>query len=162
MTKNKNMEKRLTRNSSDKVIGGVCSGLADYFQLDATLVRVAFVLTTLFVGTGLWIYLILWIVLPEKRINIFKDSQRQEFEEFVDPVRDEVIKEKQRKTAKFIGLLFIALGLVFLLDEFDLIPYWFSISKLWPVVLVVIGLLLIFKNSGKSNQQNNSEEDINN
>lgn len=56
--------RRLTRSSTDKKIGGVCAGLADYFDLDPTIVRVVWLLAVLFAGTGLLVYLILWIVLP--------------------------------------------------------------------------------------------------
>jgi phage shock protein PspC (stress-responsive transcriptional regulator) len=56
--------KRLMRSSRDKKIGGVCAGLADYFDLDPTIVRVVWLLAILFGGTGLLVYIILWIVLP--------------------------------------------------------------------------------------------------
>ncbi len=56
--------KRLYRNKSDVMIAGVCSGLAKYFDVDPTAIRLAFVLL-LFVGLGgLWIYLVLWIITP--------------------------------------------------------------------------------------------------
>jgi phage shock protein C len=56
--------KRLMRSSRDKKLGGVCAGLADYFDLDPTIVRIVWLLAVLFAGTGLLVYLILWIVLP--------------------------------------------------------------------------------------------------
>ncbi len=56
--------RRLTRSGTDKKIGGVCGGLAEYFDLDPTLIRVIWVLLVLCGGTGLLAYLILWIVLP--------------------------------------------------------------------------------------------------
>lgn len=56
--------KRLYRNESDVMIAGVCSGLAKYFDVDPTAIRLAFVLL-LFIGFGgLWIYLVLWIIMP--------------------------------------------------------------------------------------------------
>ena len=56
--------KRLMRSSSDKNVGGVCAGVADYFDLDPTLVRVVWLLAVLCAGTGGLVYLILWIALP--------------------------------------------------------------------------------------------------
>jgi phage shock protein C len=56
--------KRLMRSSRDKKLGGVCAGLADYFDLDPTIVRVVWLLAVLLAGTGFLVYLILWIVLP--------------------------------------------------------------------------------------------------
>ena len=56
--------KRLMRSSRDKKIGGVCAGLADYFDLDPTIVRIVWLLAIFFGGTGLLVYIILWIALP--------------------------------------------------------------------------------------------------
>jgi phage shock protein C len=56
--------KRLMRSSRDKKLGGVCAGVAEYFDLDPTIVRVVWLLAVLFGGTGLLIYIVLWIVLP--------------------------------------------------------------------------------------------------
>ena len=56
--------KRLMRSSRDKKLGGVCAGLAEYFDLDPTLVRVLWLLAIFLGGTGILAYFILWIVLP--------------------------------------------------------------------------------------------------
>lgn len=59
--------KRLTR-SKDKIIAGVCSGLARYFVLDVSLVRIAFVLiglVTAFIPMSL-VYVIMWLIIPEE------------------------------------------------------------------------------------------------
>ena len=58
------VKKRLMRSSTDKIFAGVCAGLADYFDLDPTLVRIIWVLAFFCAGTGLLAYIILWIVLP--------------------------------------------------------------------------------------------------
>lgn len=59
------MEKRLVRNVQDKKIAGVCAGLADYLDMDQTLVRVIWILFTLLGGSGILAYLILWLIMPE-------------------------------------------------------------------------------------------------
>jgi len=56
--------KRLFRNENDKIIGGVCGGLANYFNLDSKVVRIIFLIVALAFGTGLLAYLILWIAVP--------------------------------------------------------------------------------------------------
>jgi len=56
--------RRLMRSSTNKKLGGVCAGLADYFDMDATLVRVLWLLVVLCGGTGILLYAILWIALP--------------------------------------------------------------------------------------------------
>lgn len=58
--------KRLVRSKTDKQIAGVCSGLAQYFGIDPSIVRLIFVVATLFGGPGLILYIILAIVLPEE------------------------------------------------------------------------------------------------
>lgn len=57
-------KKRLTR-SNDKMIAGVCGGLANYLGIDPTLVRIAYVLMVLFAGFGILLYVILWIIMPK-------------------------------------------------------------------------------------------------
>ena len=56
--------KRLMRSSTDKKLGGVCAGLAEYFDMDPTLVRILWLLVVLCGGTGILLYIILWLVLP--------------------------------------------------------------------------------------------------
>ena len=59
------MEKRLVKGT-DKKIFGVCSGLGNYFEVDPTVIRIAFLLLFFGLGTGLLIYLILAVVMPSK------------------------------------------------------------------------------------------------
>ncbi|MDL2208863.1 PspC domain-containing protein [Parabacteroides sp. OttesenSCG-928-O15] len=59
--------KRLTRSLKDKMIAGVCGGIANYLGWDPTLVRVAYVLLSVFtVFAGALVYLILWLVMPQE------------------------------------------------------------------------------------------------
>lgn len=57
--------KRLYRSRSDVMLAGVCGGLAEYFNVDVTIVRLAFVFATLFKGIGLLAYVVAWFVIPE-------------------------------------------------------------------------------------------------
>ena len=57
-------EKRLYRQPKDKMIGGVCTGLSEYFEIDPVLVRVLFVIA-FFMFWGFWAYIILWIIVPQ-------------------------------------------------------------------------------------------------
>ena len=63
---NINPGKRLYRTREGRVVAGVCTGIAAYFGIDPTLVRLAFALLTIFGGAGILIYLIAWIVMPEE------------------------------------------------------------------------------------------------
>ncbi|MBT3421495.1 MAG: PspC domain-containing protein, partial [Bacteroidetes bacterium] len=56
--------RRLFRDSSNEVIGGVASGIANYFDVDVTIIRILFVLAAIFGGWGLIVYIIFWIAVP--------------------------------------------------------------------------------------------------
>ena len=59
-------EKRLYRSGTERMIGGVCGGLAEFFNIDPTIVRLIFVILLLTGSAGFWIYLILLVVVPEE------------------------------------------------------------------------------------------------
>ena len=61
-------KKRLTR-SINKMIGGVCAGLAEYLDIDPTIVRIVWVLMVLFAGFGILLYIILWLIMPKQQIG---------------------------------------------------------------------------------------------
>jgi len=62
-------EKRLMRSNTDKKLAGVCGGLAEYLDVDSTIVRLAFVLLSLYFGNGLLLYIIAYLVMPEDSSN---------------------------------------------------------------------------------------------
>jgi phage shock protein PspC (stress-responsive transcriptional regulator) len=59
------MEKRLYRSRNDRKVVGVCAGIAEYYGWDPTMVRVGWVILTLLGGSGILLYLIMWLVMPE-------------------------------------------------------------------------------------------------
>ncbi|MGO4700405.1 PspC domain-containing protein [Dyella sp. 2RAB6] len=60
-----NSDKRLVRSSSQKMLAGVCGGVAQYLGWDVTVVRLLWIVLTLAGGSGILIYLILWLVMPQ-------------------------------------------------------------------------------------------------
>lgn len=60
------MEKRLCLSTTDKKIAGVCGGVAKYFGLDPTLVRLAYVILVIFGGTGILLYIICALIIPRE------------------------------------------------------------------------------------------------
>ena len=58
------VKKKLYRSRTERWLAGVCGGIGDYFNTDATVIRIIFVLATFIMGGGLWIYLILWLIIP--------------------------------------------------------------------------------------------------
>ena len=60
--------KKLTRPQSNKMLAGVCAGIANYFNLDPTLIRVIYALLTVFTAFAeIIVYLLLWIIIPEDK-----------------------------------------------------------------------------------------------
>lgn len=57
---------RLYRDTDEKMLGGVCAGLSEYFKIDVTLIRVIIAVMGLVYGSGIGIYILLWILLPDK------------------------------------------------------------------------------------------------
>jgi phage shock protein PspC (stress-responsive transcriptional regulator) len=72
------LKRRLFRDPDEKAIGGVCSGLAAYFNIDIVWVRLAMFLLIFFGGLSLWVYFILWIVIPEAKTTADKLAMRGE------------------------------------------------------------------------------------
>ncbi len=195
------MEKRLYRNDFEKVIAGVSSGIADYMEVDVTIIRLLFVLSTVFlVGTGFLVYLVMWIVVPVNRNPAAKFSKFNDYfnqqgtaggftapewkapTEPVEPMRPaepfantnpyssgtdwtrpQEFKtfKKQNDTGRTVGGLFLlVIGLYFLMNEFDIIPYWFKLHKLWPLVFVAIGLSFIMKSKRNDTFQEWKDETL--
>ncbi len=66
--------KRLYRSRNERVIGGVAGGLAEYFGLDPALIRIAFALLFFGVGSGLLLYLVIWIIVPLRPLELPENS----------------------------------------------------------------------------------------
>lgn len=147
------MEKKLYRDESRKVIAGVCAGLSDYFSVDVTLIRLFFVLTLIYHGGGTLAYIVLWIVMP-KKINLFNDpvvdytvrDDNRPFQSF----KTKPYRKNNKDMALIGGTVLILLGVFFLMDQLNIIPYWFDFEKFWPIILVIIGLGLIFRSKAKA------------
>ncbi|HEX3202400.1 MAG TPA: PspC domain-containing protein [Actinomycetes bacterium] len=61
-----NATRKLYRSKTNRQLAGVCGGLAEYFNLDVTLIRVLFVLLAVLGGSGLVIYVAMWIIVPKQ------------------------------------------------------------------------------------------------
>ena len=72
------IKKRLYRDGDNKVLGGVCSGIGHYFGLDSVWLRIALLLMLFFAGTGILLYIILWIAMPEAKTTAEKLAMKGE------------------------------------------------------------------------------------
>lgn len=139
---------RLYRSTSDKVIGGVAGGLGNYMNIDPVIVRILFVLMAIFGGSGVLVYIIMWIIIPEQKYRFGTEIPN-------NPQPTAGINDKdtstRTNTSLIAGIVLIAFGLLFLIDR--LVPYY-SIHDFWPLLLILAGALLIkpeiFKSSNKS------------
>ncbi len=144
--------RRLSRNSMNRVIGGVCSGLAEFFGLDVALVRIAFVIAFLFASFGFWLYIILWIVLPVEGQQTTVNSQQSTVNGQQSTVNSQqsesesVSKPESTVKSIFAGSFIILIGMLFLVNNFIPISW---IWKLWPLILVAIGVVMIVTASKK-------------
>ena len=72
--------RRIYRSRSSRTIAGVCGGIADYMNADVSVIRLAAILLIFFAGGSLWLYIILWIIIPEepvRQINVNRDVEQQ-------------------------------------------------------------------------------------
>lgn len=115
----------LRRSRSDRVIAGVCGGLGRYLGIDPVLLRIATVVLVFAGGIGILLYVIGWIVIPEERPGV--------------PEPEPAPSRVSSRVA--VGLVFIAVGAFFLLDE--VWPDVFDWRYVGPGLLIVIGAVLL-------------------
>ncbi len=143
------MEKKLQRIEQEKMIAGVCTGLAEYFDIDVTWIRIAFVVAVVLGASGILAYIVLWIAVP-KRPYLPNYSQFNVDYKVTEPknIPNTAFSSKKKGYGNgrlIAGSIFIFFGTFFLLNEFNLIPYWVDFQNLWPVILIVIGLYTLAK-----------------
>ena len=142
--------KRLFRSKSNQVIAGVCGGLGEYFNTDPILFRLLFVVAFIFCGSGLLVYIILWIAVPENPAgfnsasNLNHDTMNENTSNYqTDPNAKPTDKKQERGDGNLWGgVILIALGAIFLIDRF--VPR-IDFGDLWPVILIAVGAILITK-----------------
>jgi phage shock protein C len=118
---------RLHRSGSDRMIAGVCGGLAAYFAVDVTVVRLVWAVVTVLTGVipGSLVYLLFVIVVPVGRAG-------------------EVGQGTDENRPALAGLLLILVGALLLLGNFGLF-HWLSWGRLWPVLLILVGVALLVR-----------------
>jgi len=148
--------KKLYRSRDDRIIAGVSGGLAQYFDIDSILVRLAFVILTIFSGVGIAIYLILAIITPtadkpeasprdnlNELVNNIRQKTKNASADFHSPTTAE---SKKNRARLWLGLILALLGISllthnFLPDSFS----WLSIKLFWPLIIIALGTYLITK-----------------
>lgn len=125
---------KLRRSRKDRMIGGVCGGLGEYFHIDPVIVRLIFVLLLFANGIGLLAYILFWIIVPEEPSEGGEVQSKEE---------EDMTKAATRGNL-WGGAILIIIGLYFLLRNLGFLG-GLDFSLVWPVILIVIGLFLLFK-----------------
>jgi len=141
----------LHRSKTNKVIAGVAGGLGEYFRIDPTIIRIFFILLFFFSGSGLLIYLVLWVVMP--RSDALSSDPKDHIRDNVDDLKASAQKfahDLRLNTSKedshlWLGLILIVLGFLFLLNSLGFYSGVYF-AHLWPLLLIVVGLLLLTRN----------------
>ena len=142
------MKSRLFRSEFDRMLGGVCGGLGRYFNVDPVLVRLLFVLGTM-AGISILIYPVLWAVIPtESKVGSHTSQAMEdgaaEMAEAARPLANVFGHDNRTVVTSLIGAFLVFLGITFLVDSLNIYWLrWLSLDILWPVVLIVIGLVLV-------------------
>jgi phage shock protein C len=148
------MSGRLERSHTNRVISGVCGGIAEYLDIDATFVRVVMVILAFPFGVGILIYFVLLFLMPNPgQATPFVRSAGVEQTTVIDPagpvtpaaprVVDPMVVERRRNG---IGLLLVAVGVVFLLGNVGAFRFidW---RYIWPLVIIALGVYLVAQRS---------------
>ncbi len=140
--------KRLYRSRKEKMIAGVCGGLAKYFKIDPVFVRALFIIAVFAEGIGLIAYIILWIIAPiedkfDQKFSAVEPEGPPEPPQKTNP-------EKLRNRNIGIGIVLIALGAIFLIDN---IFAWFEFGIIFPVLIIAIGAYILFSSAKKNDSE---------
>jgi phage shock protein C len=144
------MSGRLERSRTNRVISGVCGGIAEYLDIDATFVRVVMVILAFPFGVGILIYFVLLFLMPNPgEATPFVRSAATDQTTAVDPanpvtpaaprVVDPMVMERRRNG---IGLVLVAVGVVFLLGNVGAFRF-VDLHYVWPLVLIALGVYLV-------------------
>lgn len=149
----KNKSKRLTRSRDDQIIAGVCGGIAKYFDIDSTIVRLVFLLIAMAGGSGVLLYIILMLIMPEETKK-GKTDREGNLENFAEDIgkRAEKLGQDIKKNAKkqgyrgknLLGIVIVIFGISMFANQF--LPHnWFPWEIFWPSAIILLGLFIIIK-----------------
>lgn len=146
--------KKLYRSKTDRVLFGICGGLGEYFEIDSLIIRILFILLTFTGGSGIIIYLILAIIIPDGEGQKLKNKEMKDVitdaQEKTQDIAEEIKKNGNWiKSAKnIIGLIIVFVGLNILFEHaFDFSPFSFiNWGVVWSLIIVLIGAKIIFSN----------------
>lgn len=132
------MRRKLYRSREDRVLGGVAAGLGDYFGIDPTIVRLAWVLLTLWGGAGLVLYFIAWVLVPEHPGGHVA-AAREVYE------HDDHRPGRSPEDRRTMGWVIVALGVGVIILNVPVLSMIFSPGVVIGAGLIIWGLFTIGK-----------------
>ncbi len=133
------ISRQLYRSQTDRVLGGVSGGLADYFEVDSTLIRIIFIILFFSGGAGILLYLVLWLIVPSKPGK--KIAEEETIKENVEEIKTRAEEIGHNQGRQWFGILLLSLGVIFLLRNLGFFRIF--VGRLWPIVLVIIGIVML-------------------
>lgn len=134
-------QKQLYRSKTDRVLGGVAGGLGEYFEIDSTLVRLIFLILFFSGGSGVILYLVLWLIVPSKSGKKIADEET--IKENVEEIKTKASEISNDQGKQWLGILLLILGLVLLLRNLGFFRLF--VGQLWPLILIIIGIVMLFR-----------------
>lgn len=133
------MADRIYRSRTDSVISGVCGGIAEYFKMDSSIVRIALVILTMATGgLGIVAYLICALVIPLRPVGETVNG------EFVQPPK-ETERHNSENGNKVVGGILVFLGVFFMAKK---LFWWIDFWMIAPIICIIVGVMLINKGRG--------------
>lgn len=142
--------KRLYRSTTNRILGGVCGGIGEYFNIDPTLVRVLFLVASLGGGFGVVLYIILWIIVPEhgqeqRPLEQRAETAGQEMKDSAQRLAAGVQAGRSNSAPALIGAVLIGFGIIALVNQFMPITSFSLWQIFWPLVIVSVGVAILLK-----------------
>lgn len=144
--------RHFTRSRSNRMLGGVCSGLAQYFGTDPLLIRLVFIVITLAQGAGVLLYLLLWILMPDEGVEA-PPAGGQVIRTGIEGVKQDVARVTEqvrtnapnaRRQGVWLGALLVGIGAYLLAVNAGAFTWWD-----WrfggPVLLILAGLFVLVR-----------------
>ena len=140
------MNERLNRSNQNKMIGGVCAGLAEYFTIDPLFIRIFFILWVVVGEGGVFAYFLLWLIMPPKQYeggDFQLGDLGARFRLIGNDIRD-LFQYPSSQLLTYAGVALIGVGVATLLRSLDLMPDWNS-TLVWAGLLIVGGIFVLLK-----------------
>lgn len=146
--------RRLYRSRSERLIGGVCGGIAAYFNVDATIVRLVMAVLVLVQGIGLVLYLLAWLLVPleGREAATPGETAREGAEEMASQARslgesvEKAVGSDTGKAAVILGIALVLIGAIFLLQALGVYLFgWVNWGVVLPIILIGAGALLLLR-----------------